>query len=220
MNSSINKNGELAKNELSESDKKKLIDIFFYLQDARIEISSCYSLIIMSKLFLEMKEYKEYIEKTGKLVILYPTEDKPLAFTAVVRVALHNLIINIFKISELIEKNQRILKKTPNTNLKLNKFRSKYFTDDLKKYRNKYVAHHFDKKEGELVPLQQLKSYLANILSLKDFDSEIEISKIIDYVKNFYTPCENLNRNNITGIIQQFAQEIENLGIQLNRNVK
>ncbi len=204
-------------NALTEKDKNKIIDVYFYLQDASIEISSCASLIVMANSFLKHKEYREYIEQTGQVAILYPFEGTPMAFTTMARVALHNLIINIFKICELIQNRQEVLKNIPETNKKLNEFKKKYFTNDLKNYRNKYVAHHLDEKEKWLVPLSKLKDTLARILGLQNFDEEFEISSLVSFAQNFHLNDQEKNTNTITGIIHQSSKEIQKLGITLKR---
>lgn len=202
---------------LDKETEDKIIALYFYLQDACLEICCCVDLMHIVKSFLEKGKYQEYIEELGVIAVLEPIEDKRNAFVSIARVAFHNLIINIFKIAELIKENQRILKYIPRANKGLNEFRKVFWTDDLREYRNKYVAHHSDKDNKNPVPLDDLKGYVARILGLNDSNGKFGIMDFINYAEKFYTKDKEKNKGTITGIIFQAPKEIERLGIDLKR---
>ena len=210
-------------NSISSQDKNTLTKLYFYMQDASIEIESCVSLLYIAEKFINGESYREMIRE-DKYLVISPSEGSLHAYVTMSRVAFHNIVINIFKLSELFEKKQRILNLIPEFRDAANNFRKDFFTDELKFYRNKYVAHHSDKEQqNDFLSLDQLKACFCKIIGIKEeqFNSNINtvFPYLLKYAENFYSKS-NKNSKQICQIIHQSKYEIETkLGCQLNRNI-
>lgn len=144
----------MVNNIQSVSDLDKLEKMYFYMQDIMVEIVSCANLVQMLYDFYKKSEHSCLVENQSVTVSVDESFDKKIFITNL-RVPFHTLVINIFKLGELIVQNQELIRTyfKSDTKSKLDEFRKKYFTDKLKNYRNKYVAHHRDNKKHDFFKL-------------------------------------------------------------------
>jgi hypothetical protein len=203
---------------LSEDDKNKLEKMYFYMQDIMIEMVSCSTLIQMLYDFHNGREYAFYTEYE-KVILTVPKSIDRNIFMTNVRVPFHLLVVNVFKLGELINQNQRFLKDYLGDEIKskLDSFKKKYFTSDVVIYRNKYVAHHRNNETKDFLSYEELTDLLGRILGVSD-SRNINWSSFLKYSQNFYTQVESKKAETICQIIYELHPEIEkHLGRKLDR---
>ncbi|QMT30991.1 integron-associated HEPN domain-containing protein [Alysiella filiformis] len=207
---------------LTKEDKNTLLKMYFYFQYTAIEIQSAVNLLYMLEQFIEGKPYKEMI--ANEMLVLAPSQGSLNAYVTLSRVAFHNLIINIFKLGELIEKKQGILTHLPEFNKSVNEFRKIFFTQDLRLYRNTYVAHHSDKnkdKSDNFLNYEELIQTFCKIIGvdLSIFNKDIQtfFPFLLKYGENFFS--KNPKGTEIHSIVFNSASEFQKvLGVEkLNR---
>lgn len=197
--------------------------MYFYMQDTAIEIKSAVNLLYIIKDFINGMPH----EIIGNNIALKAPPEPLDLYVNISRVAFHNLIINIFKLGELIEKNQRILGNTPKFRKLANEFRSKFFTKDLRFYRNTYVAHHSNNQKGtsgEFLNYEELTETFCKIISidikLLQRDIKTVFPLLLQYGENFYSK-ENKPSEIFHIIINSQAEFKEILSVaELNRKYK
>ncbi|WGE46607.1 integron-associated HEPN domain-containing protein [Actinobacillus equuli] len=205
---------------ISEEDKFKLEKMYFYMQDIMMEMVSCHTLIHMLCDFHKGRSYS-FFQEYEKITVSVPNNINPNVFMMNVRVPFHILVINIFKLGELIKQNQALLRKSLNdeTKSKFEEFKKKYFTDDLIEYRNKYVAHHRDNKKDDFLNYNELINFLAKILGEAD-PKQIDWDSFLNYSDNFYTTDSSKKSSTICQIIYDLHIEMQAiLGRKLNRKL-
>lgn len=193
---------------ISEEDQKKICAMFFYLQDISLELQACSNIL---------HQIKEKLEDS---------EENVLALATLSRVIFNYTVINVFKAGELIYNNQGFIKDYfPKSLEKLNKFKSEFWTNDLKNYRNKYVAHHSDKKKKEredTSPFLSRGELLKLMFRILKIDNESKmIEGLVRYMSKLYNKSNFLegDKDTLCYTINNLSSEIKgDLKIELERN--
>ena len=193
---------------ISEEDQKKICAMFFYLQDISLELQACSNIL---------HQIKEKLEDS---------EENVLALATLSRVIFNYTVINVFKAGELIYNNQGFIKDYfPKSLEKLNKFKSEFWTNNLKNYRNKYVAHHSDKKKKEredtspFLSRGELLKLMCRILKIDNESKMIE--GLVRYMSKLYNKSNFLegDKDTLCYTINNLSSEIKgDLKIELERN--
>lgn len=194
----------------TQEEEKKLIGMYFYLQDIMIDITSCYHSIHSISKFMNGEEYK-FLVNDGKRVVFTNQSLNTESLGSGVRIPFHSLVISICKLCETISNpdlKALLARLDSSIEEKFSEFYNKFYTDSLKEYRNKYVAHplnHPNKSKGEFLTFNELEVYVKKILNVQ---ANLSIHAFCEYVDNFYS-SNNMLSQNICNLIHKFAVKLE-----------
>ena len=182
---------------ISKEEQKKICAMFFYLQDISLELQVCSNILNQAAIKLKTE---------GKVDII--------SLASLARMVFNYTVINVFKVGELIEKNQGFIKTYfPKSIEGLNGFRKKFYTEDLKAYRSKYVAHHLDTDTNSFLSREELLKLMCSILEINNANEMIE--GLVKYMSNFYGKS-NYSKEDIDTL----SYLIHNLSLEISDDLK
>ncbi|MCH7311797.1 MULTISPECIES: integron-associated HEPN domain-containing protein [Acinetobacter] len=202
----------------SSEDNSKLSQLFYYLQDISLELQADFAIIGLVEATLEARGFDSFIEYEG-LITTEIKSGNPNTINTMAKVAFHNIILNICRFAEAIQKSGcgKLLRRyCPNSQIRFNKFISEYYTDDIKKYRNCYATHPMDDNTKDFTPRSELISLCEKILGI----SSLNNLKILDFIR-FLKRIHHIDEKNpdisLVWAIYEMSLELEKSGIALNR---
>ena len=140
---------------------KKINLLFYYLQDVLLEIEVALAHLDPStKKLIEACDARESSpSESGK--------NNQIFWGSACRTMQSIIILSVCRISEAVKSSGAILRElAPDSSIKLNEFIKRYYTQNVREYRNEYLVHPYNKNK-ELKPVNELVELLHNIQGTK-----------------------------------------------------
>lgn len=211
---------KVIKKQVPSDVKNKLSKLFFYLQDISCEIQSSYGILQIVESTLDDSIPRETVtfndfKHSYTFQILNKNNE---VVKTMAKIALQTTILGICKILEVIRNpDLKILldKYCPNSYKRLDTIINQRYSNHMRDYRNKYVAHPLDKKNNDFLSLTQIHALLAKILEISDF-KDVKFIEIFNLVSALHHPDLEDPDLSISWAIYHMSSELKINGINPN----
>lgn len=202
--------------EVVSEDHTKISQLFFYLQDISLDIQAAHGILQIVDCTLSSKDASFFHEYEGNISLkINGVNHQPIYTMA--KIAFENLIIAICRIEEAVKGCSKLLKeKCPDSQKRLISFIKENCSNEVRKYRNEYFAHPFDKKKG-FITRANLISLTEKILSINSI-SELSIKDFILFAEKMHILNNKDPNLSFTWAIKEMSDELIRNGVKLKRN--
>lgn len=207
--------------KISIDEKRKLLNLFFYLQDVSQEIQSAFGIMQIVESTLDPTIPKESVTFTEfkNTYTVHILNGNPQIIKTMAKVALQTTIINICRISEAVnnpEIKMLFAKYCPISYKRLDVFIEKRYTSHVKQYRNKYAAHPINRTTDEFLSLKEIFSLMEKILKIKTM-KDLKFKDIFSFISTLHHPDVKDPDISITWAIHAISIELQKNGIDVDR---
>jgi len=202
-----------------QNDIKLMSQLFYYLQDISLEIQSARGIVQI--VHDSMTEYKKPLTiGLGILKMEIKAKGADQILEGMLKIALHNVMLNLCKAEEAVSSQGRLVRKyCPEFQMRFNNLVNEYKMDDIRRYRNIYLAHPHDKTTKKFAKLDDLKNLYKQIFNSET--TKIDSMNMTQFSK-FLTKLHCLNETDpntsLVWAIRKMADELSENGIEVQRS--
>ncbi|OTG82331.1 integron-associated HEPN domain-containing protein [Acinetobacter sp. ANC 4648] len=205
----------------SKEVSQKLSYLYFYLHDISQEMQSVYGLIQIVEATLSEHvelEAPKFFDMRGEFSVKI-SKGNPQVIKTMAKISFQTAIINICRLSEAIghsDMRQLLKKYSPLSLERFEIFIKKYYTKEVKYYRNKYSAHPINRDTDNFLNLKEIFNLIEKILNISSME-KFRLDHFYGFVKEFHHPNITDPNQSITWAIYEMSNELRNNGITLDR---
>lgn len=204
-----------------DQSSQKLSQLFFYLQDISLELQSSSALLEITKSIYDDAPFRVNLEENvfAEYQITFLKPINPQTLNTLPKLALHSIILNICKFFEAVKNSgcSKLLKEyCPKTLIRFNRMISEMYSDDIKDYRNQYLAHPINNQTKNFASRSELIDLLKKILDISDIN-QLSIYDLLTFIQKLFNTTETDPEKSIAWAIFDMEKELFSNGIQLKR---
>jgi len=203
---------------ISEKDNLRISQLFFYLQDISLELQACSAILEIVDKTYDNNEVEIFKDKEIIHLKLNKINLNVLPFMA--KISHQNIILNICRFAEAIKKSgcgKLLNTYCPESQKRFNIFLKDYYTDEIIKYRNCYIAHPMDNDTNDFIPYKELIELSARTLHIKTLEN-LTIGDFLDFLKRMHFLDESDPNKSLTWAIKGMSDELKGNNIIISRN--
>lgn len=206
---------------MPDQSSQKLSQLFFYLQDISLELQSSSALLQITKSIYDDAPFRVNLEENVfaeyQMTFLKPIN--PQTLNTLPKLALHSIILNICKFAEAVTKSGcgKLLKEyCPKSLTRFNRMISEMYSDAIKEYRNRYLAHPINNQTNNFASRSELIELLKKILDISNIN-QLSIYDLLTFIQKLFHTNETDPDKSIAWAIFDMEKELTSNGIQLKR---